>query len=157
MADSITIKFVEKDNYRGMIKVLANLEKQTASANRATAEQMVKYMKKNWYPSSPSPDSGESFPAKDTHNLDRSVQAETQGRDVLGRFAGKDTPQVWWVSLDTTKGGDNQDRGQYSMPLEYGHIHNKSGTFVAPRPFFTPTIKYGESFYITELIKRLKF
>lgn len=80
------------------------------------AVALVDDIRDNW--TSHQPSSPGEPPAIKTGNLDSSVQASPQGRDILGRFANRDNTRVWFVTLDTEKGNDPQERGQYAAVLE---------------------------------------
>jgi hypothetical protein len=81
----------------------------------AAAEALKEEIRNGWSPVSPSSEG--QPPAILTGNLDSSIFVERQGRDILGRFAGRDA-QVWFVRIDTERGENPLGRGQYAEVLD---------------------------------------
>ena len=116
--------------WRTMIAIERKLKNQTREAVEATAEGIVNDIRSSW--SSVSPSSVGSPPAIVTGNLDSSVVVDPQGRDVLGRFAGKDA-EVLFIRVDTSEGANPGDRGNYAMALEDPDYLD--------RPFLAPALE----------------
>src|SRR5690606_21177708 len=90
--------------------------KRNAQAGAREAADLVKtVIKRNWSKASPSSEG--QPPAVDTGKLDGSIFIEKQGRDVLGRFAGKDAA-VYHVTIDTVRGPNPDKTTQYAAALD---------------------------------------
>lgn len=126
----ITIKFREKTDWRTMVRIEARLKEQAREAVEEACQALVRDIRSNWSLSSPSR-RGEA-PAVVTGNLDSSVVVDENGRDLLGRFAGKDSV-VMFVRVDTSEGANPGDRGNYAPALEDEDYLD--------RPFINPAIE----------------
>ncbi len=113
-------------------RITARLEEQvlagTGRGTRKTAEEIRKYIRSRW---SSHPSRAGNPPAKQAGTLDEGIKVENQGRDLLGRFRGKNA-KVHFIIFDTSDAG----RGQYALAVEDGNrdIH-------APRPFLEPAME----------------
>lgn len=134
----LTLKFRELDNFRTMIAVEAKLKQQVGEAVRATAEEIVDDIRKNW--SATSPSAVGSPPAVVTGLLDSSVMVEDQGRDEKGRFKGDDAT-VYYIHVDTAEGEPNGYN--YAMALE--------DPAYLDRPFLAPALLAAEGYYTSNI------
>lgn len=136
----LTLKLLVKDNWRTMIRVEAAIEKQVAEGVRATADAIVADIRSSW--SAYAPSSRGNPPAIRTGVLDASIEVAEQGRDLAGRFAGKNSV-AYYIKADTA---DNDPRGyNYAQALEDPDYLD--------RPFLAPAMLRAEG-YFTSNIKR---
>lgn len=123
----------EKQFYRALIRIERNVTTSTEEFGQMAAEWLANDIRSSWSLTSPS--SPGDPPAKVTWNLDSSVQTNFQGRDLSGRFTGKDQRVLWFVSVDTTEGIQPGNRGGYAQALEMGTDRMRA------RPFMMPAIE----------------
>jgi hypothetical protein len=136
----ISMRF--KADFRSMIRIESLAKKRSAEITTEAAEMLVADIRSNW--SAQSPSSVGNPPAVVTGNLDSSVVVDAQGRDTAGRFAGGGDVTVRFVRVDTSKGSNPGDRGNYAHILEDS----------LNRPFMAPAIERAASQY-PAMFKRL--
>ncbi len=124
----VWMRLIYDKNWRTMVAIERKLATQTREAVEATVEGIVNDIRSSWSPTSPS--AVGSPPAMVTGNLDSSVKADEQGRDLQGRFAGKDAA-VMFIRVDTSEGIDPGERGNYAPILELD----------LDRPFIAPALE----------------
>lgn len=122
----ISVRFhVDNSNLeRGDASLLNNIGNELGDI----ADNVVDYIRSNWSPVSPS-EPGKP-PAVVTGALDASIRADKTGRDVLGRFAGRENTTAWFV-----RAGDKT--AWYAADLEEG----RESTNLLPRPFIEPALE----------------
>lgn len=108
-----------------------------------TANAIVADIRSSWSATRQAAGSG-TAPAMDTGNLDSSVKVDRQGRDELGRFAGKDAA-VRFIRVNTAEGSNPGRRGNYAMALEDPDYYNL--------PFIAPALERSGDLFLT-IIKR---
>lgn len=109
------IKIRMKTDTSRLDRLERNIAGNTMDALTEAGEALKADIRSHW--SIQSPSSPGNPPAVLTGNLDSSVEVDRQGRDVLGRFAGKDA-LVLFVRIDTTKGDNPLGRKEYASVLE---------------------------------------
>jgi hypothetical protein len=126
---------------------MARIEKRVIdgldTATEDTANAIVADIRSSWSAGRQAMGSG-TPPAMDTGNLDSSVKVEKQGRDDLGRFAGKDAT-VRYIQVNTAEGSNPNGRGNYAMALEDADYYNL--------PFIAPALERSGDLFET-IIKR---
>lgn len=136
----LTLKFREKENWKTMIRVEDKLKKQVGEGVKATAQAIVEDIRSSWSGSRQTAGSG-TPPAIDSGVLDNSIFVDDQGRDTEGRFANKDSAEVWYIRVDTAEndpGGYN-----YAEALEDPEYYNL--------PFIAPALKRAEGYYASNI------
>jgi len=132
----INIRLRVKETKR-LDRLEREMPQRVGAALRDAAEAFKSDIRDNWSGNSPSA-WGEA-PAVVTGNLDSAISVEQTGRDVLGRFSRTPDAQAWFVRVDTAKGDNPMDRGDYATVLEDPAQLN--------RPFIDPAVKRMEGVY----------
>lgn len=129
----LTLQFRgEEDFYRTLIRIERNVEKQSHDFLDKMGQWIVGDIRANW--SSVSPSEAGQAPAKQTGNLDSSLQVEERYR-TGGRFASAETAATIFIRVNTAEGKDPRNRGNYAQALE-------TGTYkMAARPFLNPALE----------------
>lgn len=140
----LTLKLRSKDNWRFMAKIEAKIERGVEAGVKDTVDAVVADIRSSWSPTAPS--SWGNPPAVRSGVLDRSVKADRQGRDLLGRFASLTNSTVWFIHADTA---DEDPRGyNYGMALEDENYLN--------RPFLSTALERAGLYFTTNIKKRVK-
>jgi len=106
---------------QGLDHIDRTVDENTMDALTKLGASIVNDIRSNWFPRSPSPRGGP--PAVVTGALDATIRVDRQGRDLLGRLAGKDA-----MTLFIRAGSDDV---VYAGILEDG----------LNRPFFVPALE----------------
>ena len=104
-----------KADFSRMDRIENSIENNVRDAAQNQAQALWEDIQGHW--TVPGPSSRGQPPAILTGNLNESGRVYSQGRDVLGRFAGKDAV-VFYLRIDTNEGPNPLGRGDYATVLE---------------------------------------
>lgn len=141
----LTLKFLEESNWRTLIKVGEELDKQTDEGVKATAEAIVEDIQQSWSAVRQQKGSG-TPPAKDTGLLNDSILVESQGRDEAGHFASDKFAKTWYINIDTSV--DEPNGYNYAPALEDPTYYDL--------PFLDPALKRAEGYYEVNLARFIR-
>ncbi len=125
----------EENFYKSLIRIERRVEEQSDEFLEEMGEFIVSYIRQNWWPSTPSPKEGGTFPAVDSGNLDSSITVE---RRASGRFSTKEGANTMFVRFNTLD-GDKPNGYNYAQALEEGTYKMKA------RPFLKPTMEQAKN------------